>query len=107
MKDDLGKKRYLNPEYAHSVLLNGLCEMIDADDFCEIISQDGDEREYVFPALEKMKANYPWVQDIIDMLEEDNQAMGAFFFDFNKAFIQYAKVDSNGKSMILNAPMAQ
>jgi len=109
LRDDLGHRRYLNGEYAHAVLLNELCDMLYADDFSLVTAYDeeGHPSEWSFPALEQAQAKYPWVEDLIDYLSENEQAIGAFFCDFNKAFIQYAKIDENGKSMILNAPVAQ
>ena len=103
--DDLGNVRYMNGEYAHAVLMNELSEMIDADDFSVKEVVDGEER-YKFPALEAAKTKYPWVKALIEKLNSNDELVGAFFHDFNKVFINYAKMDANGVSMPLNQPIA-
>lgn len=104
--DDLGNVRYMNGEYAHNILISELSDMIDADDFCKKVIEDGEEK-YVFPALEAIKPKYSWVKALIEKLETNDELVGAFFHDFNKAFINYVKMDSNGESMPLNRPTAE
>lgn len=104
-RDDLGNIRYMNGEFAHAILINELSEMIDADDFCIKHIVDG-EIQYEFPALEKVKVKYPWVENVIEALKADDNLVGAFFHDFNKAYIQYVKMDAKGVSMPLNQPTA-
>lgn len=106
LTDDLGYIRYMNGEYAHSILMSELSDMIDADDFCNKVIEDGEEK-YVFPALEAIKPKYPWVKALIEKLETNDELVGAFFHDFNKAFINYVKMDANGESMPLNRPIAE
>jgi len=105
--DDLGNLVYMNGEFAHAILINELCTMVDADDFCirhTKLDEGGNEvfDYYEFPALEKIKYKYPWVEGIIEKLRTDHQATAAFFHDFNKAFIQYGMMDSDGVYQPLN-----
>ena len=105
--DDLGSTVYVNGEYAHAILISELSDMIDSDDFCV---QSGRDKKgniiFKFPALEKLSVKYPWIKGLLNKLRKDNQLAGAFFHDFNKAFIKYYSCESSGKPMPLNHEMA-
>ena len=83
--DDLGNIRYLNAEYAHAALVNELSNMIDANDF-SIKNEDG---TYSFPALEKIANKYPWINQVINVLQAEPRLISSFFADFRKDFIPY------------------
>lgn len=104
--DDLGNVRYLSDSYIHSVLIDKLSSMIDADDF-SAFDEDGN---LTFPALEAIAETYPWVNQIINKLEADPSLASLFFADFRKDFIPYwkQKIDEKGQlsPMPLNQPIA-
>lgn len=105
--DDLGMPSYVNGEYAHAVLINELSDMIDSDDFCRQVENRDGSIKFEFPALEKVAVKYPWVKGLINKLRRNNQLAGAFFHDFNKAFIKYYSCDFSGKPLPLNSAIAE
>lgn len=105
--DDLGMPSYVNGDYAHAVLINELSELIDADDFCRQVENRNGVIKFEFPALEKLAVKYPWVTGLINKLRRNNQLAGAFFHDFNKAFIKYYSCDYSGKPLPLNSAIAE
>ena len=105
--DDLGMPSYVNGEVAHAVLINELSDMIDSDDFCRQVENKDGNIKFEFPALEKVSVKYPWVKGLINKLRKDNQLAGAFFHDFNKAFIKYYSCDFSGKPLPLNSAIAE
>ena len=105
--DDLGMPSYVNGEFAHAVLINELSDMIDSDDFCRQIENRDGIIKFEYPALEKVAVKYPWVKGLINKLRKDNQLAGAFFHDFNKAFIKYYSCDFSGKPLPLNSSIAE
>lgn len=105
--DDLGISTYVNGEYAHTILINELSKMIDADDFCRQVQSKDGSIKFEFPALEKLVVKYPWVKGLINKLRRNNQLVGAFFHDFNKAFIKYYSSDTSGKPLPLNSEVAE
>lgn len=105
--DDLGNVRYLSDSYAHSVLIDKLSDMIDADDF-SAFDEDGN---LTFPALEEIAKREPWVNQVINNLQAEPNLASLFFADFRKDFIPYWKQKYNEKegtffSMPLNQPVA-
>ena len=110
MVDDLGYQRYIDEAYAHNVLLNELSSLITPEDFV-VKDEDGN---FTFPALQKATDKYPWIQQIIDILDENPQYISAFYSDLRKDFIpywmQYYGKDSLGNwqwyNKQMNAPMA-
>lgn len=105
--DDLGMPSYVNGEFAHAVLINELSDMIDSDDFCRQVENRDGIIKFEYPALEKVAVKYPWVKGLINKLRKDNQLAGAFFHDFNKAFIKYYSCDFSGKPLPLNSAIAE
>lgn len=105
--DDLGMPSYVNGEFAHAVLINELSDMIDSDDFCRQVENRNGIIKFEYPALEKVAVKYPWVRGLINKLRKDNQLAGAFFHDFNKAFIKYYSCDFSGKPLPLNSAIAE
>lgn len=104
--DDLGMPSYVNGEFAHAVLISELSDMVDADDFCRQVTKNG-KLEFEYPALEKVAIKYPWVKSLLVKLRKNNQLAGAFFHDFNKAFIKYYSCDFSGKPLPLNSAIAE
>jgi hypothetical protein len=84
--DDLGNLRYLNPEYAHTALLNIMSSIVDIEDFNV---KDGDGN-YSFPILERAQARYPWISQVIAELESNPDLVGSFYADLRKDFIPYS-----------------
>lgn len=105
--DDLGMPSYVNGEFAHAVLINELSDMIDSDDFCRQIENRDGVIKFEYPALEKIAIKYPWIKGLINKLRKNNQLAGAFFHDFNKAFIKYYSCDFSGKPLSLNSAIAE
>jgi len=99
--DDLGNVRYINEEYAHTVLLNELSTMVDADDF-NVRDAEGN---LTFPALEKMTTKYPWVNQIILVLAADERLAGSFFADLRKDFIPYWHQYVNEEGVLVTHPL--
>lgn len=110
MVDDLGYQRYMDEAFVHNVLLNELSSLITPEDF---VTKDEDGN-FTFPALQKATEKYPWIQQIIDTLDENPQYISAFYSDLRKDFIpywmQYYGKDSFGNwqwyNKQMNAPMA-
>lgn len=106
MVDDLGYIRYMDETYVHNVLLNELSSLITPEDF---VTVDENKTPIAFPALEKAKKKYPWIQQIIDTLDENNQYISAFYSDLRKDYIpywmQYYGKDSQGRWQWLNKQM--
>ena len=97
--DDLGNFRYINPEAAHAIILSELSDMIDADDFV-VKNSNGDIVS--LPALERLVDKYPWINQVIQQLKQDDRLCSKFYHDFRKDFIPcwmqvYGEVkDDNG-----------
>lgn len=108
--DDLGNVRYISDSHAHSVLIDKLSNMIDADDF-SVFDENG---KLTFPALEEIAKREPWVNQVINKLQADPNLASLFFADFRKDFIPYWKQkieekeggDDNIFAMPLNQPAA-
>lgn len=105
--DDLGNVRYISDSYVHSVLIDKLSTMIDADDF----SAFDENGNLTFPALEEIAKTQPWVNQVINKLSVDPKLASLFFADFRKDFIPYwkQKMDRNTgqlSPMPLNQPVA-
>jgi hypothetical protein len=82
--DDIGENRYMDPEYAHAILLYGLGNMTKSDDF--------------EPALLKLGNKYSFVRLLYSLdedgkpqgiLEDDHQLKAAFYQDFRKDLTSY------------------
>lgn len=84
--DDLGNFRYINPEAAHAIILSELSDMIDADDFV-VKNSNGDIVS--IPALERLVDKYPWINQVIQQLKQDDRLCSKFYHDFRKDFIPY------------------
>lgn len=82
--DDLGNFRYINPEAAHAIILSELSDMIDADDFI-VKNSNGDIVS--LPALERLVDKYPWINQVIQQLKQDDRLCSKFYHDFRKDFI--------------------
>lgn len=98
--DDLDYPKYLQGERAHAVLLTELRDMIGSDDFAIREGTEGNYT-YTFPALEKMKAKYPWVQGLINTLNSNHKAIGAVYTDLRKEFVS-SKILKDGELIPIN-----
>ena len=67
---------YLNPNYVHNVLLECMSKITEA-------------RE-MMPALERLQEKYPWVEGVIEKLEEDEVFKSQFYSCYRKAYTNYA-----------------
>ena len=124
--DDLGHTRKYSSGQVYATLLSYLAKnMQNPDDFMQVIKPDDYEDIYdhygnevtqelypygypTFPVLEKMRSQYPWVEQIINRLTDDYldaewntciaypSTYGAmasqFYTNFRKVFIPYAKI---------------
>lgn len=84
--DDLGNFRYIDSAHAHAVLLSALYDMVDADDFSIV---DENKEIISLPALEKAAERYPWISQVIEAIELDNNLASKFYTDLRKEFIVY------------------
>lgn len=105
--DDLGKVVYLPSEYCHAVLISGVSQLVNSPD--DFVTADKDGKITGLPALEKLKARYPWVQGVINYIYNSENPMriaSQFFTDLRMKFIPYYKQfrDKDGvlKTLALN-----
>ena len=80
-KDDLGIQRYLDAEFVHAVLIDKLKDMTSDED--------------MFPILESLKAQYPWISQIIGKLNKDQRLQSMFYHNFRKDFLNYRKMKTS------------
>ena len=73
--DDLGYKRLLNPSYAYVSILTACKDVITSDDF--------------IPALEKMSKNHPWVNQVLNAMQEDPQIEAAMYHSLRRDFTNF------------------
>lgn len=74
-EDDLGFTRYLDADYVHATLIDKLRNMINSDD--------------MIPLLQEVAKIKPWVNQVIELLQEDEILFSQFYQDFRKDFIPY------------------
>lgn len=74
-EDDLGFKKYLDADYVHATLIDKLRNMINSDD--------------MIPLLENAAKIKPWVNQIIELLQDDETLFSQFYQDFRKDFTPY------------------
>lgn len=74
-EDDLGFTRYLDADYVHATLIDKLRNMINSDD--------------MIPLLENVAKIKPWVNQIIELLQDDETLFSQFYQDFRKDFTPY------------------
>lgn len=74
-EDDLGNQKYLDPQYVHATLIDKLRYMTSSKD--------------MMPLLKKLAQTKPWVEQIIELLEEDDILKSQFYRDFRKDFVNY------------------
>lgn len=74
-EDDLGFKKYLDADYVHATLIDKLRNMINSDD--------------MIPLLENVAKIKPWVNQIIELLQDDETLFSQFYQDFRKDFTSY------------------
>lgn len=75
--DDIGFNQYLDSNYVHATLIDALKDMVSVDD--------------MLPILKKLAKDKIWVEEIIDLLEENkNEAIySQFYQNFRKDFMPY------------------
>ncbi len=101
IKDDLGYTKYMHPEFVYSTLMSELSEsLINSNDF--VIGTEG---KYSFPVLESLTVKYPWINQIINSLNNDNSAISSFYSNFRKDFVQSWMLYNN-ELAIMNHPSA-
>lgn len=74
-EDDLGFTKYLDADYVHATLIDKLRNMINSDD--------------MIPLLENVAKIKPWVNQIIELLQDDETLFSQFYQDFRKDFTPY------------------
>lgn len=74
-RDDLGFKRYLQPDFVQATLLQELSQSRDAEHFWQLLN-----------GLAKRKK---WVQPIIDRLNNEESTKSQFYQNFRKEFMPY------------------
>lgn len=74
-EDDLGFTRYLDADYVHATLIDKLRNMINSDD--------------MIPLLENVAKIKPWVNQVIELLQDDEILFSQFYQDFRKDFMPY------------------
>lgn len=98
--DDLGYAVNLTEGYVYSVLLTNLANMTSSDDFH--ITEQGENGETIhhLPALENLAKRYQWVNNIIDVLQNDPDLIPVFYSAMRQDAIKYCSVD---KGMMFDA----
>lgn len=74
-EDDLGFKKFLDADYVHATLIDKLRNMINSDD--------------MIPLLKNVAKIKPWVNQIIELLQDDETLFSQFYQDFRKDFTPY------------------
>lgn len=74
-KDDLGFQRYLDADYVHATLIDKLRNMITSED--------------MIPLLQELIKTKPWVEQIIELLQDNEALFSQFYQDFRKDFTPY------------------
>lgn len=74
-EDDLGNIRYFDADYVHATLIDKLRYMITSED--------------MVPLLEDLSKRKPWVEQIIEVINNDDSLFSQFYQDFRKDFVQY------------------
>lgn len=96
--DDLGWTRHMNPELVHTILLDNLSTMVNVDSW---YNPKGETVKQRFPALAKLAVQYPWVINIMNTIDGNNQAISVLFSDFYKTYSKQGKI-VDGKLITLN-----
>lgn len=97
-EDDLGNIRYLDPNYVHATLIDKLRNMITSED--------------MIPMLEDLSRVKPWVEQVMEVIQEDDILFSQFYQDFRKDFVQYwiqkTRVNPDGTTKVetisINSP---
>lgn len=97
-EDDLGFQRFLDADYVHATLIDKLRNMITSED--------------MIPLLEDVAKIKPWVNQVIELLQNDETLFSQFYQDFRKDFtnlwIQKKKLRPNGtfkmETVAINKP---
>lgn len=102
VEDDLGEIEYMNPITTYQTLLHELSKrLLKSDDF-SLKNTDG---SYSFPALEDIKTIYPWVEQVIELLQDNPDLISAFYSSFRQSKTEiWTNVD--GKPVSENTDMA-
>ena len=82
--DDIGENRYMDPEYAHAILLYGLGNMTKSDDFESALLKLGNKYSFVRLLYSLDEDGKPQ-----GILEDDHQLKAAFYQDFRKDLTSY------------------
>lgn len=129
--DDLGQEVYYQEDQLYAILVKEFSKIKEPLDFCvkKEPSEPGGEIEYEFPLLEPLTEKYPWVNDVIDLLDESlhpnsdvddevkekngedpdrisTQTVSLFYSNFRNDFIPYY-MNKGGKSIPLNVESAE
>lgn len=129
--DDLGQEIYYQEDQLYAILVKEFSKIKEPLDFCikKEPSEPGGEIEYEFPLLEPLTEKYPWVNDVINLLDdslhpnsdiddevkEENgedpnristQTISLFYSNFRNDFIPYY-MNKGGKSVSLNSESAE
>lgn len=100
-KDDLGESVYISANTAFAILLDKLSYMTSIDDF--ILKNDNN---ISFPALESIKAEYPWVSQIINAFYRDNTLISSFYTSLRQDYVPKSLIaysDNKGKYVTINS----
>lgn len=129
--DDLGQEVYYQEDQLYAILVKEFSKIKEPLDFCvkKEPSEPGGEIEYEFPLLDPLTKKYPWVNDVIDLLDESlhpnsdvddevkkkngedpdkisTQTVSLFYSNFRNDFIPYY-MNKDGKSIALNVESAE
>lgn len=97
-EDDLGNIKYLDADYVHATLINELRYMTNSED--------------MIPLLQNLQKRKPWVEQVVELLQENDTLFSQFYQDFRKDFtsywIQKKKLRSDGtfkmETISINTP---
>ena len=87
--NDLGRIRHMKSYDVHETLLSLMQDVSSSDDFA-IKDENG---EWQFPMFQKHMKQYPWLQQIVDMLQnnDDQSLIALFYTDLRQDFIKYSQ----------------
>ncbi len=73
--NDIGQEVYLDGDYTYTVINNALRDMLEPND--------------MIPLLEKASFNKPWLREVIDRIQQDNNMFSQFYTAFRNEFNEY------------------
>lgn len=90
VRDDLGMQKYLDPTKTHQALSEALRGVQNSEDLMKKLCKTKEGQLLRDKDTQKLQAKIPWMQPVVELLDENNQALTEFFVDFKKNFQRYS-----------------